>query len=105
MALYRRAAKRDESEKDIIEALLKTGWSVLRLSVKDGPDLLASRATVGTFCGCGCAYVKCYGRERRTVAIECKTGRRKLKPGQKRWAETWPGETAVIRTAEEALAL
>ena len=80
----RRAAKRDQSERDIITALRLMGWSVLPVSVANGPDLFASKG-------------------QRTVAIECKTGTRKLRPGQAEWSGTWQGEYVVLRSVEDAM--
>lgn len=94
----RRAAKRDAVEADIIEALKVRGWSVLQVSVKDGPDLFAAK------------QVRVYGREgvaswMRTVAIEVKTGKKKLRPGQEAFRRNWAGEYVVLRSAEDAIAL
>jgi hypothetical protein len=83
----RRAAKRDSSEAEIVSYLRAAGWSVLYLSVKDGPDLLAGKHGVN-------------------VLIENKTGKAKLRPGQKAWGESWRGDPVyVIRTVHEAEAL
>jgi hypothetical protein len=41
----------------------------------------------------------------RCVAIECKTGKKKLKPGQERFRETWAGEYVVLRSVDDVLAL
>jgi hypothetical protein len=89
----RRAAKRDLVEPDIIELFQVSGWSVLRVSVKDGPDFFAAK--------------KCYpngDRVLRCVAVECKTGTRKLRPGQQAFRKTWQGEYVVLRTVDEAAA-
>jgi hypothetical protein len=83
----RRAAKRDTSEKAIVEALRKSGWSVEFLSLKDGPDLLL---------GLGGA----------TYLAEVKTGKAKLKPGQAEWHASWRGCAVwVLRSVEDALNL
>ena len=83
----RRAAKRDTSEAAIVQYLRKAGWSVLQLSVKDGPDILCGKHGVN-------------------VLLECKTGTRKLRPGQVKWGQDWQGDPPyVIRTVEEAEAL
>ncbi len=95
MALHRRAAKRDASEPEIIEALEKCGWSVLQISVTDGPDLIVAKMNYD----CG----MCLGK--RTIALEVKTGKAKLKPGQKDWFDAWPGEKAVMRSAEDVVNL
>jgi hypothetical protein len=91
VSLVRRAAKRDQSEKAIVEYLRKAGWSVLHLSVKDGPDLcIGRRTTQGGI----------------NLLIECKTGKGKLRPGQQDWAKSWNGHPPyVFRTVEDAEAL
>jgi hypothetical protein len=80
-----RQAKRDQSEPAIIETLESLGYSVLRLSVKDGPDLIASRRGTGN------------------LLIECKSGKKKLKPGQQKFADKWPCKVFVFRTPEDVL--
>lgn len=83
----RRAAKRDLSEAAIVEYLRKAGWSVLHLSVTNGPDLVA-------------------GKHGHNVLLECKTGKGKLRPGQIQWGASWQGDPPyVIRTVSEAEAL
>jgi hypothetical protein len=93
----RRAAKRDIVEPDIVELFQVSGWTVLRVSVKDGPDFFASRriylqnsrgGPIGS----------------RTVAVECKTGTRKLRPGQDAFRRMWQDEYVVLRTVDEAAA-
>jgi Holliday junction resolvase len=92
----RRAAKRDAVESQIVEVLRKRGWSVLQVSVKDGPDLFAAKTV----------YLRDHGLNvRRCVAIEVKTGKAKLKPGQADFARTWQGEYVVLRNVDEALSL
>jgi Holliday junction resolvase len=90
MSLFRTAARRDKSEAEIVQALRQLGWSVLQVSVKDGPDLFASKLV---------NWVP------RCVAIECKTGKRKLKPGQAEFAKVWQGEYVVCRSVEDVLKL
>jgi Holliday junction resolvase len=90
MSLFRKAAKRDQSERLVIETLRQLGWSVLQVSVKDGPDLFAAKLV---------NWVP------RCVAIECKTGKRKLKPGQAEFAKVWQGEYVVCRSVEDVLKL
>jgi Holliday junction resolvase len=78
-------AKRDESEKLIVAALRKLGWSVEFLSIPNGPDLLA-------------------GRDGFTTLIEVKTGKGKLKPGQVTWHANWRGAPVqVIRDVAAAI--
>lgn len=85
MSLGRRAAKRDLSERDVVDLLRKSGWTVLQVSVTNGPDLFASKAG-------------------RVAAIECKTGTRKLRPGQEQFRACWQGEYVVLRGIEDAQA-
>jgi hypothetical protein len=73
-----------------VDALELRGWTVKRISAEDFFDLIAARFERG------------YGR---VVIIECKTGNEPLTEGQQQLLDTWPGETAVLRSAEDALAL
>lgn len=85
MSLHRRAAKRDDAEGAIVEALTQLGARVVRLSGKDMPDLLI-------------------GWKGHTYLAEVKTGRARLKPGQATFAQTWNGHPiAVLRTPDEAV--
>lgn len=87
MSLSRRNPKRDTSEKAIVSALRRCGWRVDYLSAKDLPDLLLTRSGM-------------------TVLAEVKTGKAKLRPGQKALAETWTGgPLVVLRDIEDVLAL
>jgi hypothetical protein len=83
----RRAAKRDTSEGPLVEYLRSAGWSVLYVSVRNGPDLVAGKHGVN-------------------VLIECKTGKGRLRAGQKAWGEQWRGDQVyVLRAVEDAEAL
>jgi len=83
----RRAARRDISEKDIIDALLRLGWSVQRVNAKDDPDLVI-------------------GKNGRTYHAEVKTGNAKLRPGQVRFAADWRGHRVlVLRNVDDVLEL
>jgi hypothetical protein len=93
----RRAAKRDLSEPEVLDTFKAFGWSVLQISVKDGPDFFASkRVEAETPTRVRFGY-------QRVVAVECKTGKRKLRPGQVAFSSVWQGEYVVLRTADEAL--
>lgn len=82
----RRAAKRDTTEKAIVEALRACGWSVEYLSLPDGPDLLLGRAGV-------------------THLAEVKTGKKKLRAGQERWHQGWRGAPVfVLRSMDDVQA-
>jgi hypothetical protein len=77
----RRAAKRDDSEAGIIATLEAHGARVQTLSGLNLPDLLV------LYRG-------------RILLAEVKTGRAKLKPGQRAFADVWPVE--VLRTVQDA---
>ena len=80
-------AKRDQVEGQIVAALRQTGWSVLHLSVPNGPDLVCGKA--GT-----------------TVLLEVKTGNGKLRPGQSEWHREWRGSPVrVVRSVEDVMQL
>jgi hypothetical protein len=102
----RRAAKRDIVEPDIVELFQVSGWSVLRISVKDGPDFFAAKHGAETLTAIGPVLYPTRARfsYMRTVAVECKTGTRKLRPGQQSFRATWQGEYVVLRTVDEAAA-
>jgi Holliday junction resolvase len=81
----RRAAKRDTSEKPIVDALRLCGWTVSHISEPDLPDLVA-------------------GKNQRTYLIEVKTGKKKLRPGQAKWAAEWRGaDVVILRSVDDAL--
>lgn len=82
----RRAAKRDISEGPIVVALKALGWSWCPVSGRNKPDGFAAKAG-------------------RTVAVENKTGTAKLKPGQVRFRDSWPGEYVVLRSVADVIAL
>ena len=84
MSLHRRAAKRDDSEREVIDALEAGGATVQQLSGEGVPDLL-----VGVR---GVAYL-----------IEVKSGNKGLTPAQKQWHATWQGpRVEVVRNAAQA---
>jgi hypothetical protein len=83
------SSNRDLSEKAIIEYLRKAGWSVLPISVRNGPDLVIGRQT------------KTAGGI--NLLVEVKTGNRKLRAGQQKWAEAWLGHPPyVLRDVADA---
>jgi hypothetical protein len=103
MSLFRKAAKRDQSERLVIETLRQLGWSVLQVSVKDGPDLFAAKRCDIRFAVGPNTDAIVNGP--RCVAIECKTGKRKLKPGQDAFRNNWQGEYVICRSVEDVLKL
>lgn len=84
----RRAAKIDEVQPSIVEALRKVGASVVSLaSIGQGcPDLLACKGD-------------------KLWLIECKGPKGKLTPDQQRFILDWNGPVHIIRSADEALRL
>jgi Holliday junction resolvase len=84
MGLHRRAAKRDAAEPAIVEALRALGWSILKISVKDAPDLVIARRRV-------------------TLLAEVKTGRAKLQEGQASFAQSWSGLVVVLRSVDDVV--
>jgi hypothetical protein len=87
----RRAARVDENQQEIVQALRKCGVSVLSLAAlgKGVPDLLV-------------------GSRNGNILIEIKNGnfsssRRKLRPGQRVFHATWQGQIAVVTSVDEAL--
>lgn len=82
------ARRTDSTHKEVVEAFRKAGWGVLqtfRLG-QSAPDLVVAKAG-------------------RVVAVEVKSARGRVKPGQAEWLAAWPGETAVVRGLADVLAL
>jgi len=80
------AAKVDSNQVAIVEALRAVGASVLILS------------RVGQ----GCADL-CAGFRGRNFFLEVKTDKGKLTPAEKEFQDSWNGNYAIVRTADEAL--
>lgn len=83
----RHAAKRDDSEPGIIQALELAGWTVIPISDTGAPDLLCCRRGV-------------------IKLLECKTEGRGLTPAQQKTFARIQGAMVtvhVVRTPEEAL--
>ena len=85
---FRRAAKVDANQAEIVEALRKNGWYVLIVSqLKNCCDVIASK-------------------KGRTVAIEIKDGsriksERRLTEGEQKFKKEWQGEYALIEKVED----
>jgi hypothetical protein len=82
LALHRRAAKRDLSERDVVAALKACGWIVGKVSEKGWPDLI------------------CY-RDGQLRLIEVKTGKRMLRESQNWWEGLIP--VTILRDAQQAI--
>ena len=85
---FRRAARTDANQTEIVEALRKSGWYVLIVSkLKNCCDVIASK-------------------KGRTVAIEIKDGNkapseRRLTKGELKFKDEWQGEYALIEKIED----
>jgi hypothetical protein len=85
--LVRYAARRDETESEIIEALTDAGYWVGQVSSPGFPDLAVGRM--------GCE---------RMILLECKSRGGKLTDAQKEFfAKSQGGPRFVVRSAQEAL--
>jgi hypothetical protein len=82
MSLSRRNPRRDLAEPEVMETLKAYGWTVKQVSARDFGDLVIAKGA-------------------RTVVVEVKTGKKQLRPGQQRFMQTWPGEKAILRSAED----
>lgn len=80
--MRRVSLNRDAAEPEVIEALEDHGFSVLKIAVKDGPDLVIAR-------------------DGFTALVEVKTGKAKLKPGQVTFAQRWGATVYVLRSRHD----
>lgn len=86
MSLHRRAAKRDENEAGIIDALRAVGCTVTPLSGTGVPDLLV-------------------GHRGTTLLLEVKMPRKGLTDAQAVFHASWKGAPIhIVTSADEALA-
>jgi hypothetical protein len=85
VSLHRRAAKRDSSEREIIDALEACGWTVQQVSAKDFVDLVIAK-------------------DGRNVLVEVKSGTKPLKPCQRERFDSWPGPKVILRSGDQVLA-
>jgi len=90
MSIYRRAAKRDSVEPEIVEALVKAGCTVERLSKKGVPDLLVGFIDPDT-------------NVPTNILMEAKSKGGKLTQDQIDWIAKWQGQVYVVYSIEEAL--
>jgi hypothetical protein len=87
MSPWKRRAKRDRNESELVKAIRHCGGQWLPLNVKDGPDGVIGHAG-------------------RTLLAEVKTPTGKLKEGQAEFHKGWRGGTIhVLRTVDDVLAL
>lgn len=89
---FRRAAKVDDNQKEIVALFRKLGWYVLIVSqLKNCCDIIISK-------------------NGRTVAIEIKDGSkppsaRKLSEGESRFRDEWLGEWALVESNDDVIAI
>lgn len=89
---FRRAAKVDDNQKEIVALFRKLGWTVLIISqLKNCCDIIVSK-------------------NGRTVAIEIKDGAkpasaRKLSDGEIKFRDAWQGEYALVICNDDVVAL
>lgn len=91
--------KRDGNEEAIVKALQAAGAQVLRLGVKDAPDLLVRVSRLTTHPEPN-VWVS---QGPRLLLLEVKTARGRIKAGQSAFHTLWP-ETVIVRSVAEALA-
>jgi Holliday junction resolvase len=89
---FRRAAKVDANQKEIVKAFRDLGWYVLIISqLKNCCDIIVSK-------------------DGRTIAIEIKDGskppsQQKLSDGEIRFMNEWQGEYEIIKSVDDVLAI
>ena len=89
---FRRAAKVDDNQKEVVALFRKLGWTVLIISqLKNCCDIIVSKRG-------------------RTIAIEIKDGAkpvsaRKLSDGEIKFRDAWQGEYALVICNDDVLAL
>lgn len=89
---FRRAAKVDANQPEIVKAFRDLGWYVLIISqLKNCCDIIVSK-------------------EGRTIAIEIKDGskpksQQKLSPGEERFKNQWQGEYKLITCVDDVLGI
>ena len=87
---FRRAAKTDANQAEIVKTFRGLGWYVLIISqLKNCCDLIISK-------------------NGRVVAIEVKDGakppsQRKLSEGEKQFKEDWQGEYSIVESVDDAI--
>lgn len=86
--MINRRKRRDTNHAEVIAAFKALGWVVIDMSQLGGSvcDLMVARGG-------------------RTVAVEVKTAKGKVKPGQTAWLASWPSETAIVRSLRDVALL
>ena len=87
---FRRAARTDDNQTEVVELFRKLGWYVLIVSqLKNCCDLIVSK-------------------NGRTFAVEIKDGRkpasaRKLSSGEQKFKDEWQGNYALVEAVEDVM--
>lgn len=87
---FRRAARTDDNQTEVVELFRKLGWYVLIVSqLKNCCDLIVSK-------------------NGRTFAVEIKDGNkpasaRKLSAGEKKFKDEWQGNYALVEAVEDVM--
>ena len=89
---FRRAAKVDDNQKEVVALFRKLGWTVLITSqLKNCIDIVVSKGG-------------------RTIAVEIKDGtkipsKRKLSEGELKFKDSWRGEYALVICNEDVISI
>lgn len=89
---FRRAARVDDNQPEIVSAFRKLGWYVLIISqLKNCCDIIVSK-------------------DGRTIAIEIKDGSKppsaqKLSKGEVKFKDEWQGEYRLVKCIDDVLAI
>ena len=89
---FRRAARTDDNQTEVVKLFRKLGWTVLIISqLKNCCDIMVSKGG-------------------RTIAIEIKDGKkplyeRKLTEGEKAFKEKWQGEYSLVICNDDVISL
>lgn len=87
---FRRAARTDDNQQEIVKVFRRLGWYVLIISqLKNCCDIIVCK-------------------NGRTVAVEIKDGaktpsKRKLTKGEQEFRDDWQGEYALIESVEDVI--
>ena len=87
---FRRAARTDDNQQEIVKAFRALGWYVLIISqLKNCCDIIVCK-------------------NGRTIAVEIKDGsktlsQRKLTTGEQEFRDAWQGEYALIESVEDVI--
>ena len=78
----------DSTHREVVAAFRAAGWTVFQTArLGSGvPDLVCAKAG-------------------RTVCVEVKGPKTKVTAQQQSWHADWPGETAIVRTVADVMAL